>query len=201
MDRNGRLPANKLASIPGGQLEKEAAAAWNAMRAHIIRNGGPAIKPGGPDSSYRTYVKQVYYKNYWTKLGSPQKAAEPGTSNHGWGRAVDEPNALSQKWIMKVMHLFGWSHSEGASVGEPWHFTYVGGYKPRANADYLTKAERKWVDEYRELKAKGTDRLRRASLRRRMTQQRKEIWHAAQKGGWQTANHLRRYNTLRGLTT
>ena len=200
MKRNGRLPESDLASIPGGKLEKEAAAAWNAMRREIIRRGGPAISPGGPDSSYRSFVRQVYWKNYWANLGQPQKAATPGTSNHGWGRAVDEPRSDSQRWILKLGPKYGWSHAEGASVGEPWHFTYIGGYKPGKSEDPLTKSERAWVNEYKKLKAANENKARRANLRRRMTQQRKAIWRAAQRSGWNIANRRERYRILRGLT-
>lgn len=197
MNINGRLPSYDLAKIPGGKLRKDAAAAWLDMRRHILKAGGPDIRPGGPDSSYRSFVRQVYWKQYWTNQGQPYKAAEPGTSNHGWGLAVDEPNSRSQWWINKVGSKFGWSHSEGAAVGEPWHFTYVGGYKPgEPTTDPLTSEERRWVNK---LKSSKSIRTRRA-VKRRLVARRKYIWKVAQRSGWHKARRRERYNILRRLT-
>jgi len=124
---NGRIPASALASIPGGQLEKTAAAAWNAMRAEIIRRGGPAIRPLGGVSSYRPYAAQLYFWNLW-RSGRGNVAARPGTSNHGWGRAVDVATPAMAQWIIRVGSKYGWNHAEGARVGEWWHMGYVGGF-------------------------------------------------------------------------
>ena len=121
MAENGRLSPSELSPIPGGQLRHDAAAAWNAP-------GGPAdagLRPGGPDSSYRTYDRQVYWKNYWTERGLPGNAATPGYSNHGLGIAVDLPNAWEQEWMRENGAKYGWAKTEAFS--EPWHWTFVGG--------------------------------------------------------------------------
>jgi len=52
-------------------------------------------------------------------------AAFPGTSNHGWGKAVDIDNRAGQVWIKKNGYKYNWSWYEGRSVGEPWHFTWT----------------------------------------------------------------------------
>lgn len=120
MSENGKLPASDLAPIPGGELQKDAAAAWNAP-------GGPAdagLRPGGSMSSYRTYEEQQYFWNLY-QSGQGNLAAYPGTSNHGWGLAVDIPNAWEQSWIREHGPHFGWEKTEAFS--EAWHFTYVPG--------------------------------------------------------------------------
>ena len=121
MASNGRLPASALSPIPGGQLSNAAAAAWNA---------GPAkagCRPLGPNSSYRTYAKQVYYWNLYTS-GQGNLAARPGTSNHGWGNAVDLAAPSMRTWIDRHGARYGWRKVEAMS--EWWHVNYVGGYKP-----------------------------------------------------------------------
>jgi len=142
---NGRLPDNVLAPIPGGRLERSAAIQWNKMRAYIGQRHGVWIAPAGPNSSFRSYAAQVYFWNLYIS-GRGNVAARPGTSNHGWGRAVDVATPTMAYYIRKYMHLFGWSHDEGARVGEWWHFTYVGGaVKPEPKPDplrVLTQKER-----------------------------------------------------------
>lgn len=121
MASNGHLTKAELFAIPGGFLCKEAAAAWNAP-------GGPAdggLRPGGPDSSYRTYERQVYWREYWEGQGQPGNAAVPGTSNHGLGKAVDIPNEGEHNWMKESGAEYGWAKIEAPS--EPWHWTYVGG--------------------------------------------------------------------------
>ena len=117
---NGRLPASDLAPIPGGELRKDAAAAWNA-------SGGPAdagLRPGGSMSSYRTYSEQEYlYQLYVTGQGN--LAATPGTSNHGYGIAIDLPYGWEQDWMREHGHEYGFAKTEAFS--EPWHWNYVGG--------------------------------------------------------------------------
>lgn len=142
---NGRLPDSALAAIPGGRLERSAALQWNRMRDYIGKRHGVWIRPTGPNSSFRTYAAQVYFWNLYV-TGRGNVAAHPGTSNHGWGKAVDVATPLMASYILRYGHLFGWSHAEGARVGEWWHFTYVGGAvappKPKPSPlRFLTKNE------------------------------------------------------------
>jgi hypothetical protein len=51
-------------------------------------------------------------------------AAKPGTSNHGWGRALDLSGPTAQKWIKENGPKYGWCWGE--AKGEPWHFTFCG---------------------------------------------------------------------------
>jgi len=57
-------------------------------------------------------------------------AAFPGTSNHGWGTAIDvarngSAGDLAIYWVMKNGYNYGWSWYEGYAVNEQWHFTYT----------------------------------------------------------------------------
>lgn len=54
--------------------------------------------------------------------GTP--VARPGTSNHGWGRALDLSKKKAQDWIRENGSKYGWCWGEVKS--EPWHFTFCG---------------------------------------------------------------------------
>lgn len=116
---NGKLPESALASIPDGQLSKDAAAAWNAP-------GGPAdagLRPTGSMSSYRTLSEQEYlYRLY--QEGKGNLAAIPGTSNHGWGLAVDLAEPGMRTWIDEHGAAFGWRKLEAPT--EWWHVNFDG---------------------------------------------------------------------------
>lgn len=56
------------------------------------------------------------------KLSVP--VAPPGTSNHGWGRAIDIYPRSVQQWIKNNGSEYGWCWGEAKS--EPWHFTFCG---------------------------------------------------------------------------
>src|SRR3954464_35491 len=94
MPRNGALSVAELSRLhhPHGvraYLRKDAAVAWEAMRRAALAEHGTDIYPLGPISAYRSLPDQVRMKNRWSAAGQPWKAAAPGTSNHGWGLAVD----------------------------------------------------------------------------------------------------------------
>jgi len=98
--------------------------------------------PGG----FRTYEGQynlidqawweetgTYYKN---KTNGKVKAAPPGTSNHGLGKAIDfghlNGNYDCQDWVRENGIKWGWSWyssdgGEGQGIKEPWHFKYLPG--------------------------------------------------------------------------
>lgn len=83
---------------------------------------------------------------YW-QLPRTAEAAVPGTSNHGWGLAVDfaeerdgkKPGAESVspalvRWLCDNGKKFGFS---AELQSEPWHWRYVAGDKiPQAVLDY-----------------------------------------------------------------
>jgi zinc D-Ala-D-Ala carboxypeptidase len=143
-DRNGRLPASALSPIPGGRLAKGAPArSWLAMRWCVYKRTGTWLYPTGPASSYRSLVKQQeFWSNYMN--GKGPLAARPGTSNHGWGKAVDVPLPAQQAAVRKYGHLFGWGIKGGQlssdAPSEAWHCTYRGPY---------TRSARVWYWRYR----------------------------------------------------
>jgi hypothetical protein len=140
MASNGRLSKSELAPIPEGELAIAAAAAWNAP-------GGPAdagLVPTGPRSSYRTYAEQ---EELWAdyKAGRGNLAAQPGTSNHGLGVAIDVRTDGMASWLREHGAEFGWKKTEAFS--EPWHFNFVGGvefptFEPMKKGSHGKRVER-----------------------------------------------------------
>jgi hypothetical protein len=198
VEENGRFTSANTDPIPGGRLWPEAALTWNAMRAAYVADGGRAgdFAPAGPASSARGLAAQRYF---WASR--PPPAAVPGTSNHGWGLAVDVRTARAAAWLLRRGPAFGWSHAEGARVGEWWHFSYVGAPRVlllrlrREPLAAFTRSERRWIREW----DAGPGPARRRALRRAMMEQRKRIWRAAERDGW-TWERRRRYRALRNRT-
>lgn len=123
MVSNGRLSKDELSPIPGGELRNDAANAWNAPSGAA----DAGCVPTGSMSSYRTYDEQVYlYRLY--QEGKGNLAAVPGTSNHGWGVAVDLAATWMRAWIDEHGAHFGWRKTEAFS--EWWHVNFVGGVGP-----------------------------------------------------------------------
>jgi hypothetical protein len=146
---NGRLPAEALVTVStranyecriaesGG-----AALSWLALVA-LADADGLGIEGGW---CYRTYDEQLYA---WTSRscfipgncdGDPfPLTAVPGTSNHGWGLAVDvwgrnnsllTCSSVEFGWLMLHAPALGWVHPTWASCflpsAEPWHWEFVG---------------------------------------------------------------------------
>lgn len=82
--------------------------------------------------SYRTLAEQR--RLAYTKGGL---AATPGTSNHGWGLAIDLCHSDSQNrtvlaWLTDNGSIYGWENPPWARRGgsgpyEPWHWEYLPG--------------------------------------------------------------------------
>lgn len=141
---NGKLDGWVLAECDelGHLLETNAARAWKHMVAAAwLDNVFLTV-----DNAYRSYAEQVnlftarysqtwqttnpvYWDgNPWWKLPGAITAAVPGTSNHGWGLAVDvHTDATNVKWLEQHEVEFGWSHEAGISESEPWHVHYFAG--------------------------------------------------------------------------
>jgi cell wall-associated NlpC family hydrolase len=128
---NGLIPPSALCEIGvgGHRLRCDAAAAWKAMSAAYAADTGSPICI---TDSYRTYAGQV--RLYGEK---PALAAVPGTSNHGWGLAVDLCGGIDRfgtaayQWMAANAGRFGWLHPSWADPGngreEPWHWEYAAG--------------------------------------------------------------------------
>jgi D-alanyl-D-alanine carboxypeptidase-like protein len=119
---NGQLPPDALAPIASGQLEKAAAAAWNAMNVEARANGLQLV-PTGSKSSYRTYAQQQeLYALY--QSGKGNLAAVPGTSNHGWGLAVDLATTQMRSLLDRIGRKYGWAKDWSDAPSEWWHIKY-----------------------------------------------------------------------------
>jgi lysozyme len=123
---NGHLPTSVLSPIasgvkcekPAGELADPAAAAYNSMALAAARQ----LPTNGCDSAYRSYDRQLYYWSLYTS-GRGNLAAFPGSSNHGWGLAIDG-SRLTVGVIDKIGRQFCWGKTEAFS--EWWHMNYTG---------------------------------------------------------------------------
>jgi hypothetical protein len=123
---NGQLTPGELAPIQNGQLANTAAAAWNAMNVEA-RAKGCELRPTGSKSSYRTYAQQVeLYQAYLNGTGN--LAAKPGTSNHGWGVAVDVASQNMRQMIDRIGEPYGWAKKWSDAPSEWWHIRFETGH-------------------------------------------------------------------------
>lgn len=147
---NGRIPDSALCALPaefgaGHRAECSAAAALIALNEEYKSgHGGASLQL---TSGYRDYAGQVAARSDWCARGSCGNAATPGTSNHGWAKAVDfrgfgsigvytDPDYL---WMLTVGPKYGWHNPPYMQAGgkgphEPWHFEYRGGGATVASA-------------------------------------------------------------------
>lgn len=164
---NGRLPASVLTRVPGVHggadvlLVHPAARGWKAMVAAAAAEGHQ-LKVATLGRSYRPYTEQEaifrsrYYPSVlgtkrwngqrWRKRSGVAAAAVPGTSNHGWGLAVDigeesdgdtgteKISAAAVNWLIDNAHLFGFS---AELQSEPWHWRWFTG-------DFIPAAVTEW---------------------------------------------------------
>jgi hypothetical protein len=94
---NGKIPACALVSITGGgKLHPEAAAQFEKLLAAAKR----ANRPFTLTSAYRNYATQETAARAYAN--QPGRAARPGTSNHGWGVAIDITELYDQIKPAKV---------------------------------------------------------------------------------------------------
>lgn len=128
---NGAVPATDLCPLwDGVQMLRGDAA---VTLAELDRNFRAAF---GRDlcitDSYRTLAEQRHLA--YTKGGL---AATPGTSNHGWGLAIDLCTAETRNsdvftWLTENGPIFGWANPGwalpgGAGPHEAWHWEYLPG--------------------------------------------------------------------------
>jgi LAS superfamily LD-carboxypeptidase LdcB len=165
--KNGELPASVLRNIkaPNGQLHRLAATAWNAMQLAAYFDGIELKHVG----AYRPFDQQIklfrerytgtptgrtpqvtrnYQNTTWYLKKGMAPAGTPGTSNHGWGLAIDVASVTSGKrleWLLgdgfatsnALKFGFSWEVKDGANA-EAWHIRYVCGDKlPQAVLDAI----------------------------------------------------------------
>ena len=119
---NGKIPADALTPIgrSGHRLAAPAAAAFAELEAAARRDG---VRFGVTDS-YRSYDQQVDLVQRKGLYSQGGLAAEPGTSQHGWGLAVDlDLDARAQAWMRANGPKYGFVED---TPREPWHWAYKG---------------------------------------------------------------------------
>ncbi len=119
---NGRIPASALDKIGHGghRLAAKAAAAWKRMEAAAAQEG-ITLKVTDSYRDHATQVDLVRRKGLYSQGGL---AAKPGTSNHGWGLAVDlDLNGKQQAWMRANGARFGFVED---TPREPWHWGFHG---------------------------------------------------------------------------
>lgn len=126
--QNGRIPDAALCRVPRQGAERlrcDAAAAFARLDTAYRAAFGKPLLIG---DSYRPYSEQVAV--YHAK---PGLAAVPGTSNHGWGLALDLQiggyTSPAYLWLRAHAPAFGWNNPPwarpgGSSKHEPWHWEY-----------------------------------------------------------------------------
>lgn len=113
----------------GRSLRCDAASAFDAMTAAMTAATGASIEL---NDAYRSLDEQVHLR---ATLG-PRLAAVPGTSNHGFGTAVDianqaaVPGTVTGDWLAANASAYGWVHPAWARPGgakpEHWHWEFAG---------------------------------------------------------------------------
>ena len=127
---NGMWPARALCPLyaaPGEGLRRSAALAFNAMSIAYQKQTGSALCV---TDAYRSYAEQVAVKRT-----RPGLAATPGTSEHGFGLAVDLCGGVqsfaspAHLWMKRYGPLYGWFHPAWAepsgTMPEPWHWEFA----------------------------------------------------------------------------
>ncbi len=139
--QNGRLPASMLCTLwdPEHQLRADAAVAIAKLNVAYTKRFGRSICF---NDAYRSLAEQ-----YAVKAKRGGYAARPGTSEHGWGLAVDlcdgvdeGPRSATYAWLRENAPAYGWENPTWARGGgsgpyEPWHWEYMPGERGQSKGD------------------------------------------------------------------
>ena len=134
---NGRLPLGSLAPIPWApshRLRPDAAAALTRLNAAFRAAFGHDLIV---NEGYRDYATQESYRAR-TRLPRTDprwlpSASRPGTSEHGWGLAVDLGQlggfgSVNHRWLTQHAPRHGFyqpaQYQAGGAYPEPWHWEY-----------------------------------------------------------------------------
>lgn len=147
MNYNGQL-TNTTPIYGGHRLRADATTSW----VRLCNYFGREIKL---TDSYRplTVQRNIFFSRYisqatgggyygdvkhyngvrYVRLRGYATVAVPGTSNHGWGTAVDIADGVNKSqgevwnWLNTYAHMFGWFNPAWAKTKnyyEPWHWEY-----------------------------------------------------------------------------
>lgn len=126
---NGQIPASSLCEVGvGGHLLRcDAARAFSALSSAYQAAFGKEIQF---TDTYRSYEGQLA-----CTAAKGRMCATPGTSNHGWGLAIDFADGINvfgtpeHEWMRANAASFGWYHPDWAqsngSKPEAWHWEYT----------------------------------------------------------------------------
>jgi D-alanyl-D-alanine carboxypeptidase len=125
--KNGMLPADDLCVLWDGRnyLRADAAVAFAELNHAFKLKFGRSVCV---ESTYRSYSDQIRVKSLRGYLAAPV-----GTSNHGWGLAVDvcrgDSRGEYRDWFLANGPAFGWISPGWATTVkyEPWHYEYLPG--------------------------------------------------------------------------
>jgi hypothetical protein len=170
--QNGKLPATLLRRIaPSGRMHHLAAISWTLLRELAAKEGLDLVHVGDyrpyeqqlalfesrmkpfPNAKKPTQVVRTFNGEKWY-LHNGAPVATPGTSNHGWGLAIDaavktkgkKGGVVSITTKPKIAKRSGLQFllAEAPSLGwswelqsEPWHIRYVAGDKTPARLKEL----------------------------------------------------------------
>ena len=128
---NGRIDEDVLCTLWDGRTQARADAAVSLTllnEQYRARFGEDICLTDG----YRSFGQQVDVRNR-----KPGLSAEPGTSEHGFGLAVDVCGGVESQgegywWLAENGAAFGyenprWAQRGGSGPFEPWHWEYVAG--------------------------------------------------------------------------
>jgi hypothetical protein len=121
--QNGKIPESQLTNIGRGHKVRSGEVADSVKSMIDAAKKDKVDLVSGITSSYRSYADQERVKREL-----PHLAAQPGTSKHGWGIALDIGVAKQQDWMHKNSKKYGWVNPAWAksSPYEPWHFEKTG---------------------------------------------------------------------------
>ena len=135
-ETNGEVRSEALVGVEGVCRASRAAGPSLALMLAAARADGVAL---GPRDCYRPAPQQSAAKSNSCSRGNCACAAQPGTSMHGWGKAVDYRDgggtltfgANGYRWLKANGARFGWNHPRWAEPGgsecpEAWHWEFVG---------------------------------------------------------------------------
>ena len=117
---NGRIPATALERVgaTGHKLWAPAAESLTRLIADAKRDGVTI----GITDSYRSYDEQVSLARRKGLYSQGGLAAQPGTSEHGWGMAADlDLNAKALSWMRTNAPRYGFEENVPR---ESWHWAY-----------------------------------------------------------------------------
>ncbi|GAB3176150.1 hypothetical protein GCM10027059_50570 [Myceligenerans halotolerans] len=128
---NGRIPLGELCELsfaPGQYARCDAASAAEELNEAFRAAFGSDLVV---TDSYRSFEQQVA-----VRAAKGYLAAAPGTSNHGWGTALDLGGGVNRfgspqhQWMRQHAGGFGWVHPPWAQAGgskpEAWHWEFLG---------------------------------------------------------------------------